>query len=103
MHHLLTLDCTRGVNARTVTESAEVVYQPRGRALQTERMFALSQRFPKRAYSKSPPQKVLATRQVVPKVADQEIDDMVTLTIDESGLRAHHASRDCNECQGHRS
>lgn len=87
MHHLLTLDCTRGVNARTVTESAEVVYHPRGREPRNQRMLALSQNFSKRTYSKSPAQKVLATRQVIAKEADQEIDDMATITIDETGLR----------------
>lgn len=59
IQHLLTLDCTRGVNARTVTESAEAMYHMRGRALLTEQRPLMSTHshfaYKSRTYSKSPP------------------------------------------------
>jgi len=39
---------------------------------------------PRRAFSKSPTQKVQDTCQIVPKQADQDIEDMVTVTLDEA-------------------
>ena len=89
--HLLTLDCTQNVNRPSITEGAELVYQPRGRPQKRARFGSV------RSFSKSPQQKIMTTQQVVPKQADQEIEDMVTLILDEAALR-HQQACDCGNC-----
>jgi len=95
VQQLLSFDKSTVPNARTVTESAEVLYNMRGRALLTERRPMLSTQtqfaYKSRTFSKSPSQKVHTTSQLIPKQADQDIDDMPTITIDHDPRHDHKA------------
>lgn len=64
----MTLDLCRTSASRMVTDTVEVNYNPRGREIEAiyEKKKILSQR----GYSKSPPQKIVATNRIVPKEAD---------------------------------
>lgn len=72
LNRLMTLDCVMKSATRIVTESADGNYYKRGRGMQTnsEKKKAQSGNFALRGYSKSPPQKVVATNQIIPKEAD---------------------------------
>ena len=89
LNRLMTLDCCRASASRMLTDTVEVNYNPRERGMETiyEKKKVSSLKLEQRGYSKSPPQKIVATSRIVAKEADQEIDDMVTITIDESSLR----------------